>query len=104
MQPGQYGTIMTVRIADAHRDNGKRFVVHADELVTVFLELEQAIRPRAPGLVSYEIGLSNSICATEETPQGAANVQPAGRVGPNAAPMATLLFIYTIAVWRVLAR
>ena len=43
-------------------------------------------------------------CATEETPQGAANVQPGGRVGPNAAPMATLLFIYTIAVWRELAR
>jgi hypothetical protein len=27
-------------IADAHRDDGKRFVVHADELLTAFLELE----------------------------------------------------------------
>ena len=43
-------------------------------------------------------------CATEETPQGAANVQPAGRVGPNAASMAMLLLRYTIAVWAVLAR
>jgi hypothetical protein len=30
-------------IVDAHRDNGKRFVVHADEKLTSFLELESAI-------------------------------------------------------------
>ena len=30
--------------ADAHRGNGKRFVVHADEKLTAFLELEGAIR------------------------------------------------------------
>jgi hypothetical protein len=30
--------------ADAHRDNGKRFVVHADEKLTAFIELESAIR------------------------------------------------------------
>jgi hypothetical protein len=29
---------------DAHRDNGKRFVVRADEKLTAFLELESAIR------------------------------------------------------------
>jgi hypothetical protein len=29
-------------IADAHRDNGKRLVVHADEKLTAFLELELA--------------------------------------------------------------
>jgi len=34
----------TIWIADAHRDNGKRLVVHADELLTAFLELESAIR------------------------------------------------------------
>jgi hypothetical protein len=27
-------------IADAHRGNGKRFLVHADEKLTAFLELE----------------------------------------------------------------
>jgi len=32
----------TVWIADAHRD-GKRFVVHADEKLTVFVEPESAI-------------------------------------------------------------
>jgi hypothetical protein len=28
-------------IADAHRDNGKRFIVSADEKLTAFLELER---------------------------------------------------------------
>ena len=30
----------TLWIVDAHRDNGKRFVVHADEKLTAFVELE----------------------------------------------------------------
>ena len=34
----------TIWITDAHRDNGKRFVVRADEKLTAFLELESAIR------------------------------------------------------------
>jgi hypothetical protein len=34
----------TIWIADAHRDDGKRFVVHADEMLTAFIELESAIR------------------------------------------------------------
>ena len=34
----------TIWIADAHRDDGKRFVVHADEKLTAFLELESVIR------------------------------------------------------------
>jgi hypothetical protein len=36
----------TIWIADAHRGDGKRFVVHADEILTAFLELESAIQPR----------------------------------------------------------
>jgi hypothetical protein len=31
-------------IADAHRDDGKRFVARADEKLTTFVELEAAIR------------------------------------------------------------
>jgi len=31
-------------IADAHRGDGKRFVVRADEKLTAFLELESVIR------------------------------------------------------------
>jgi hypothetical protein len=31
-------------IADGHRGDGKRFVVHADEKLTAFVELESAIR------------------------------------------------------------
>ena len=34
----------TIWIADAHRDDGKRFVVRADEKLTAFVELEPAIR------------------------------------------------------------
>jgi hypothetical protein len=33
----------TIFVADAHRDDGKRFVVRADEKLTAFLELERAI-------------------------------------------------------------
>jgi hypothetical protein len=32
-----------MRIVDAHRDDGKRFVVDADELLTALLELEAEI-------------------------------------------------------------
>jgi hypothetical protein len=34
----------TIFVADAHRADGKRFIVHADEKLTAFLELESAVR------------------------------------------------------------
>jgi hypothetical protein len=34
----------TIWIADTHRDNGKRFVVRADERLSAFFELELAAR------------------------------------------------------------
>jgi hypothetical protein len=34
----------TIWIVDAHRDDGRRFVVHADERLTAFLELERLTR------------------------------------------------------------
>ena len=34
----------TIWIADAHRDDGKRFVVRADQKLTAFPEFESAIR------------------------------------------------------------
>ena len=34
----------TIWIADSYRDDGRRFVVLADEKLTAFLELESAIR------------------------------------------------------------
>jgi beta-xylosidase len=36
----------TIWSADAHRADGKRFIVHADEKLTAFLELESATRAR----------------------------------------------------------
>ena len=34
----------TIWITDAHRDAGKRFIVHTDEILTAFVELEAAFR------------------------------------------------------------
>ena len=34
----------TIWIVDAHRDDGKRFVVRANEKLTAFLELESPVR------------------------------------------------------------
>ena len=36
-------------IVDAHRDNGKRFVVRSDEMLSAFLELER---------ITHELALS----------------------------------------------
>jgi hypothetical protein len=36
--------LSTIFIADAHRGDGKRFVVHAEEKPTAFLELERVTR------------------------------------------------------------
>jgi hypothetical protein len=33
----------TIFVADAHRDDGRRFIVHADEKLTAFLELESPL-------------------------------------------------------------
>jgi hypothetical protein len=38
----------TIFVADAHRDDGKRFVVRAEEKLTGSLELEVAIRVSEP--------------------------------------------------------
>jgi hypothetical protein len=35
----------TIWIVDAHRDDGKRFIVRADQKLTAFMELESAIGP-----------------------------------------------------------
>jgi hypothetical protein len=50
----------------ARRDNGKRFVVHADEKLTAFIELESAIRRP----IVTKIG---------KCPRGAANLRMRGK-------------------------
>jgi len=42
----------TIWIADAHRGDGKHFVVRADEILTAFLEAERAIHQFAVSLLS----------------------------------------------------
>ncbi len=41
---GRVSAIDSIWIADAHRDDGNRFVVHAEEKLTAFLELERVTR------------------------------------------------------------
>jgi hypothetical protein len=45
----------TIWITDAHRDDGKRFIVHADEKLTAFMELESAIH--ACGDCALQVGV-----------------------------------------------
>jgi hypothetical protein len=48
----------TIWIADAHRDDGKRYVVHADEKLAAFLELERITHELAmSALLGDEMGL-----------------------------------------------
>jgi hypothetical protein len=42
----------TIWIVDAHRGDGKRFVVRADEKLSAFVELERAIPKFAVDLIS----------------------------------------------------
>jgi hypothetical protein len=42
----------TILVADAHRDDGKRFIVRADEMLTAFVELQRAIHEFAVNLIS----------------------------------------------------
>jgi len=48
----------TIWIADAHRDDGKRFVVHADEKLTAFTGLESQLV--AKGMLSRKRRVSRS--------------------------------------------
>jgi len=44
----------TIFVADAHRGDGQRFVVRADELLTAFLELESEVSKRQGKLKNKE--------------------------------------------------
>ncbi|HET9366572.1 MAG TPA: hypothetical protein VFO22_00760 [Candidatus Udaeobacter sp.] len=46
----------TIWIADAHRGDGKRFVVHADEKLTAFIELESGMRAALGSSIGFPIG------------------------------------------------
>ena len=54
----------TIWIVDAHRGDGKRFVVRADEKLTAFLELKSAISGRVPMLAgsSHACQTAPDIC------------------------------------------
>ena len=54
----------TIWIVDAHRDDGKRFVVHADEILTVFMELESVVRARGQRFIEEIAEADVSQCPT----------------------------------------
>jgi hypothetical protein len=45
----------TFWIANARRDDGQRFIVHADEKLTAFVELEAAIRGAIATTIGYRV-------------------------------------------------
>ena len=56
----------TIFVVGAHRGDGKRFVVHADDKLTAFLQLESATRLAAVNTVYWQtITMSNLRCTTE---------------------------------------
>jgi hypothetical protein len=58
----------TIWIADAHCGDRKRFVVHADEKLTAFVELESAIRAALSVQLSFLTKFR--LLATQFAPQG----------------------------------
>jgi len=51
----------TIRIADAHRDDEKRFVVRSDEKLTAFPELEAAIQRSRRNSVDKQVGFLSKL-------------------------------------------
>jgi hypothetical protein len=47
-------------IADAHRDDGKRFAVRADEKLTAFIGLESAVRKNSIDIFCRRLAESRS--------------------------------------------
>ena len=45
----------TIWIADTHHDDGKRFIVHADEKLTAFMELASAVHASTGDLLFIDI-------------------------------------------------
>ena len=57
----------------AEREDAGRFIVHADEKLTAFLELESAISGREHRTQLLRTRLSNPICAARQSSQAKHN-------------------------------
>ena len=57
----------TIWIVDAHRDDGRRFVVHADEKLSAFVELERQVLTVTFYLASMSIHACDHITFNEAT-------------------------------------
>ncbi len=56
----------TIWIADAHRDDGKRFIVRAEEKLTAFVELESAICARGGFCVDKLAKFLSALCVDRD--------------------------------------
>jgi hypothetical protein len=74
----------TIWIVDAHRDDGKRFVVRADEKLTAFLELESAIR--AADTHDYATNQEIALAMPRVAATPLAKIKAAGTQQPIALP------------------
>ena len=64
----------SIGIADAHSDDGKRFIVRADEMLTAYPRTGIGdSRGELSDLASYEIGLSKPTCAARQPSQAKRN-------------------------------
>jgi hypothetical protein len=75
-------------VADAHRDDGKRFVVHADEKLTAFIELESAICNADKEIVVLGIVNRKAVITITDSDMGDANT-----TGPDAPALIEALSI-----------
>ena len=59
----------TIFVADAHRDDGRRFIVHADDKLSAFVELERQVITVTFYLESIRVGELRMIHAYEIRPR-----------------------------------
>ncbi|MGC1323707.1 MAG: hypothetical protein WA849_16125 [Candidatus Udaeobacter sp.] len=62
----------TIWIVDAHRDNGKRFIVHADDKLTAFAQMERAIHEDENSAELF--GISHSFVSAKSTTSARARI------------------------------
>jgi hypothetical protein len=76
LETGSESRRQTIWIADANRDDGKRFVVHSDEKLSAFLELERATANDSPWINTERFGTIHMTPLLSDFPQASSRVRP----------------------------
>ena len=80
----------TIWIVDAHRDNGKRFVVRSDGKLTAFVGLESAIRSRG------ELQTSTANGSQQLVKHSSQQHSPILAISPHASPRRVVDSVYSL--------